>query len=88
MQKIRGDMRIMEILVRKEEQAYKNIGDPTLLLGKFNVEEEEMVTAEAIEKGLSAEEFDEQIDNSFEEFDPFELLMMGTTEYETPARGP
>ena len=84
-EKIRGDMRIMEILVRKEEQAYKNIGDPTLLLGKFNVEEEELVIAEAIEKGLSAEEFNQQIDDSFEEFDPFELLMMGTTEYEAPA---
>ena len=27
--------------VTKEEQALKNIGDPTLLLGKFNIEEEE-----------------------------------------------
>lgn len=26
--RIKGDMRIIEILVRKEEQAYKNIGDP------------------------------------------------------------
>lgn len=84
-EKIRGDMRIMEILVRKEEEAYKNIGDPTLLLGKFNVEEEELVTAEAIEKGLSPEEFDEQIDDSFEDFDPFELLMMGAAESEAPA---
>lgn len=84
-EKIRGDMRIMEILVQKEEQAYKNIGDPTLLLGKFNVEEEEQVIAEAIEKDLSAEEFSEQIDGLSEEFDPFELLMMGATEDEAPA---
>ncbi|MGC7872069.1 DEAD/DEAH box helicase [Desulfosporosinus sp. SYSU MS00001] len=84
-EKIRGDMRIMEILVRKEEEAYKNIGDPTLLFGKFNVEEEELVTAEAIEKELSPEEFGEQIDDSFEDFDPFELLMMGAAESEAPA---
>ncbi|MDD2498110.1 MAG: helicase-related protein, partial [Desulfitobacteriaceae bacterium] len=84
-EKIRGDMRIMEILVQKEEQAYKNIGDPTLLMGKFNIVEEELVTAQAIEKGLSAEKFSAQIDNSSEEFDPFELLVMGATEDEAPA---
>lgn len=82
--KIKGDMRIMEILVQKEEQAYKNIGDPTLLMGKFNIEEEESVTAEAIEKGLSAEDFSEQIDNSSELFNPFELLMMGAAEDKAP----
>ena len=30
----------MEILVKKEEQALKNIGDPAMLFGKFNQEEE------------------------------------------------
>lgn len=83
-EKIKGDMRIMEILVQKEEQAYKNIGDPATLLGKFNVEEEELVTAEAIEKGLSSEDFSNQIDESAELFDPFELLMMGANENEAP----
>jgi len=82
--KIKGDMRIMEILVKKEEQAYKNIGDPALLMGKFNIEEEELVTAEAIEKGMSAEEFSEEIEDFSDEFDPFELLMKGSTEGEAP----
>ena len=35
-QRIKGDARIMEILVRKEEQALKNIGDPAMLFGKIN----------------------------------------------------
>ncbi len=78
--KIKGDMRIMEILVEKEEQAYKNIGDPAMLLGKFNVEEEEQVTAEAIEKGISADDFDQMLDHSSESFNPFELLMAGAGE--------
>jgi SNF2 family DNA or RNA helicase len=85
-QKIRGDLRIIEILVSKEEQAYKNIGDPTLLLGKFNVEEEEIFTAEAIENSMSAEAFSEQIDNSSEKFDPFELLMSGIAEDVIPVK--
>lgn len=48
---IKGDMRIIEILVTKEEQALKNIGDPALLLGKFSIEDEELVVADAIENG-------------------------------------
>lgn len=84
--KIKGDMRIMEILVRKEEQAYKNIGDPTLLMGKFNIEEEEKVTAAAIEGGATPDEFDELLMQAKEEFNPFEALMAGAAEAELPAR--
>lgn len=83
-EKIRGDMRIMEILVAKEEQAYKNIGDPTLLMGTFNIEEEELLTAAAIETGKSAEEFSIQIDESADDFDPFELLMQGAMNKDEP----
>lgn len=60
--KIKGDARIMEILVTKEEQALKNIGDPAMLYGKFNQEEEEEETAKAIENGLDAEEFGKTLD--------------------------
>ncbi|MDD9271470.1 DEAD/DEAH box helicase [Paenibacillus sp. GCM10023248] len=83
-EKIRGDMRIMEILVAKEEQAYKNIGDPTLLMGTFNVEEEELITATAIEQGIGADEFSKQIDETADDFDPFELLMQGASSDEEP----
>jgi superfamily II DNA or RNA helicase len=82
--KIKGDMRIMEILALKEEQAYKNIGDPTLLMGKFNIEEEEQVTASAIESGVSADDFAASLDKSNEEFDPFEALMTGVGKQTRP----
>jgi superfamily II DNA or RNA helicase len=84
--KIKGDMRIMEILVQKEERAYKNIGDPTLLMGKFSVEEEEKVTAAAIEDGTAPGEFEEQLTQAEDEFDPFEALMAGAAESEPPAQ--
>ena len=77
-------MRIIEILIEKEEQAYKNIGDPTLLMGTFNVEEEELVTAAAIERGMSAKDFSKQIDETADEFDPFELLMRDAASEEEP----
>jgi len=83
-EKIKGDMRIIKILVQKEEQAYKNIGDPALIFGKFNIEEEELITAEAIEKGLSPEKFIEEVDHFSQEFNPFELLMMGSAGVNAP----
>ena len=82
-EKIHGDARIMEILIQKEEQAYKNIGDPAVLFGKFNQEEEELETAKAIESDIKAEDFEAQLDDSEDEFDPFELMMQATTANET-----
>ena len=44
-------------------------------MGKFNIEEEEQITAAAIERGLSPDDFNAQIDDSTDDFDPFEALM-------------
>lgn len=82
---IKGDMRIIEILIQKEEQALKNIGDPALLLGKFNVEEEETVIAEAIESGSDADTFAQSLDADAQEFNPFEALMASASETEETA---
>ena len=84
--KIKGDMRIIEILVQKEEQAYKNIGDPALLMGRFSIEEEEKATGAAIEEGSTPEAFGDQLTQAKDEFDPFEALMAGATEAEPPAQ--
>lgn len=81
--RIKGDARIIEILVTKEEQAWKNIGDPALLMGKFNIEEEELVVMDAIESGADAAAFGEMLDAGEEEFNPFEALMAAAEEAET-----
>lgn len=73
--RIKGDMRIIEILITKEEQAQKNIGDPALLLGKFTIEDEELVVIDTIENGSDADAFEQLLDNGEDEFDPFEALM-------------
>ena len=78
--RIKGDMRIMEILITKEEQALKNIGDPSLLLGKFTVEDEELVGAEAIESGSDSAAFEQTLEADEDEFDPFEALMAAAGE--------
>ncbi len=70
--KIRGDIRILEVLIRKEEQANKNIGDPALLMNVYDTEEEEKITAEAMEKG-DADAFD-QLLTVDEDIDIFALM--------------
>lgn len=72
---IRGDTRIMEVLVEKEQQAYKNIGDPTLLMGCYSAEEEEKKTASAIENHENADVFSAGLTEESEgEFDLFSEL--------------
>lgn len=82
-ERIKGDMRIIRILVEKEEQAFKNIGDPTLLLGKFNVEDEELVISETIENGSDAVAFEESLHDEESEFDPLDFLLNTASMKET-----
>lgn len=83
--RIKGDMRIIEILITKEEQALKNIGDPSLLLGKFSIEDEELVVIDAIEEGSDADAFEQTLDAGEEEFDPFEALMAAAAQADEDA---
>jgi superfamily II DNA or RNA helicase len=85
-ERIKGDMRIIEILVAKEEQAYKNIGDPSLLLGKFSVEDEELVVFEAIENGADAQAFEAILRTGEQEFNPFEELMAAAASESSPVK--
>ena len=57
---IRGDTRILEILQEKDEQAYKNIGDPATFMKVHDVILEEELTAEAMATGQAPEAFDDQ----------------------------
>ena len=78
--RIKGDMRIMEVLIQKEDQALKNIGDPAMLMGKFSIEDEELVVSNAIESGTSDTDFANTLDSDEKEFDPFEILMAAAAE--------
>lgn len=55
---IRGDTRILEILQRKDEQAYRNIGDPATFMKVHDVAREEKLTERAMADGLDADAFD------------------------------
>ena len=55
---IRGDTRILEVLMEKDEQAYKNIGDPSVFMDVHDIDEEEKFTGRAIASGESAADFE------------------------------
>jgi len=76
---IRGDTRILEILQQKDEQAYKNIGDPATFMKVHDADAEAQLTEEAMAAGLSANDFDQkyQADESSEGDELMSLFFNG-----------
>ena len=74
--KIKGDTRILELLIQKENEVVKNIGDPAALMGVYDIQEEERITASAIEQGKSQDEFEAELDSRLEQaFDPLSIIL-------------
>ena len=72
-EKIRGDTRILELLIEKDEQAVRNIGDPAAFMGVYDIDLEEDMTAAAMEKGQTPAEFEATAADTA--FDPLAALM-------------
>ena len=64
---IRGDQRVLEVLQGKDEQAYRNIGDPSAFMNVRDIEAEEDITARAVAAGEDAKHFDERLERSADE---------------------
>jgi superfamily II DNA or RNA helicase len=60
--KIRGDLRVLGRLIEKDEAAQESIRDPSAFLGTNDEQEQEDIVAQAIEDGISAEQFDREMD--------------------------
>ena len=75
---IRGDTRILEVLERKDEQAYRDIGDPSAFMNVHDVEAEEDVTRRAIAGGEGAERFDALLAPASNEGEDLLALFLGT----------
>jgi superfamily II DNA or RNA helicase len=71
--KIKGDLRILEILTEKDEQAYKNIGDPSVFLKVYDIDLEEEIVAKHIEEGRPPDELAKQMEKNLKE-DPLDIL--------------
>jgi len=71
-ERVRGDLRYLEILIDKDEQAARNIGDPSSFMGLYDEELEVAQVAAAIESKTTAEAFEAQLAKG--DVDPFEAL--------------
>lgn len=63
-EKIKGDLRILEVLQRKDEQAYINLGDPASFLNAYDPDKEAEKVANVMVSGISATQFEETLDNN------------------------
>ncbi len=87
---IRGDTRILEVLAEKDEQAHRNIGDPSAFMRVYDIEVEEEITRDAIAAGEQADRFDARLSPSASEGDDLLALFLGThgPEDEPPSEAP
>ena len=61
-ERIKGDLRILEILQTKDEQANKNLGDPASFLHVFDPEKEAAKVADIMAAGTSPQQFEAEMD--------------------------
>jgi superfamily II DNA or RNA helicase len=79
--RIKGDLRILEILQTKDEQANKNLGDPGCFLNVYDPDKEVAKVSEVMAAGISPEAFGQQLDaaesaaRDISTMDPAELLL-------------
>lgn len=76
--KIRGDMRILEILTEKDEQAAKNIGDPSIFMGLYDEDAETRRIAHALENSEAPEAFESTLKGEEDGLDWLDTLMGGS----------
>lgn len=72
---IKGDLRILEKLIEKEEEAYKNLGDTATILKLYSTEKEEEYIEHKLAEGTEVDDIFEMDDDPFGAFD--QLLLQG-----------
>ena len=91
---IKGDFRILEVLQSKDDQAYKNLGDPSAFLNVYDAEKEADKVSDFMASGLSPEQVAAQLDATAANQDANEgdallaLFGMGPQAAATPASQP
>lgn len=61
-ERIKGDLRTYEILQRKDEQAYLNLGDPSAFLNVYDPEKEDEKVTGFLADGLTPEQIEAKLD--------------------------
>ena len=93
-EKIRGDLRILEILEKKDEQAAKNLGDPSVFLNVYDPDKESEKVIDLMASGKTFEEVEATLDSTAESIEENEgdyLLKLfggGNEEMASPVPSP
>jgi hypothetical protein len=75
--KIRGDQRILEILIQKDVQVQENIGDPSEFTGLHTADEESAAIGRALETGTTPDQFAKTYGGAPATDDPFLAALLG-----------
>jgi SNF2 family DNA or RNA helicase len=78
-EKVKGDNRILELLIQKDQEVVSSIGDPSEFSGCYDVESEEAQTGKAMEAGQTPDQFEQAVSGAP---DPLAILF-GETEVPT-----
>lgn len=62
--KVKGDLRTLEVLQRKDDQAYLNLGDPSAFLNVFDPDKEADKVADFMASGLTPEQVEANMDQA------------------------
>ncbi|MBT3224630.1 MAG: SWF/SNF helicase family protein [Proteobacteria bacterium] len=87
--RIKGDTHILDLLIIRDMQARKNIGDPSALMGVYDIDAEECFTAKMMEDGLSPDAANTRLGQGTT-INPLELLLGGgpVVEDDAPPKNP
>ena len=80
-ERIKGDLRVIEMLVQKDEQISRNIGEPASILRNHSIEAEKQLVADALASAMTAEPFEREcIDQATppDDDDDCEAALFGT----------
>lgn len=72
-EKIRGDLRVLELLKKKDEEVVETIGDPSEFTNRFSAKEEEAQTAAMMERQNANDADDDFFDSFFSAEEPQEM---------------
>jgi len=83
-ERIKGDRRILELLIEKDQHVHENIGDPVEFTGLADVDDEERVVAAAVEEQAGEEEFNSMIEGEAD-VSLLEILLGGKPADDAPS---
>ena len=76
----KGDNRILEVLIQKDQQTAENIGDPSIFKSIYDPQKGEAIIADRMMQGKDADEFSQELDQNLQKSDLYFLTLLQQTQ--------